>query len=98
MSASGTWKITIDTPMGARHSTLQFSAEGKTLKGTQSEGSASTPIADGTVDGNKVSWKVDIDNPMPMTLTFTGTVDGDKISGEADTGTFGAFPFSGSRA
>ena len=31
-------------------------------------------------------------------VRFREIVDGDKISGDADTGTFGSFPFSGSRA
>ena len=57
------------------------------------------------VDGK---WNIAIETPMGTRQaeieikvdgsTLTGTVDGDKISGDADTGTFGAFPFSGSRA
>ena len=34
---------------------------------------------------------------MPMTLDFTGTVDGDKLSGSVKAGSFGSFPFTGSR-
>jgi len=98
MAVDGKWNISIDTPMGTRQVELEFKAEGGKLVGTQSADGQSGPLLDGTVDGNKVSWKVDITNPMPLTLTFSGTVDGDKISGDADTGTFGAFPFSGSRA
>lgn len=98
MAVDGKWNIAIDTPMGTRQAELEFKTDGSTLSGTQSADGQSGPLQDPTIDGNKVSWKVDITNPMPMTLTFTGTVDGDKISGDADTGTFGAFPFSGSRA
>lgn len=98
MAVDGKWNISIDTPMGTRQAELELKAEGSTLTGTQAADGQSGPLQDGTVDGNKVSWKVDITNPMPLTLTFTGTVDGDKISGDADTGTFGSFPFSGSRA
>jgi len=98
MAVDGTWNISLDTPMGTRQASLDLKAEGATLTGTQSADGAAGPIQEGTVDGNKVSWKVDITNPMPLTLTFTATVDGDKMSGDADTGTFGSFPFSGSRA
>jgi hypothetical protein len=98
MAVDGKWNIAIDTPMGTRQAELELKADGSALSGTQSADGQSGPIQDGSVDGNKVSWKVDITNPMPLTLTFTGNVDGDKISGDADTGTFGSFPFSGSRA
>jgi len=49
------------------------------------------------VDGNNVSWKMAITTPMPMTLEFTGVVDGDNISGSVKAGSFGSFPFSGTR-
>lgn len=98
MAVDGKWNISLDTPMGTRQAELNLKAEGATLIGTQSADGAEGPIQEGSVDGDKVSWKVDITNPMPLTLTFTATVDGDKMSGDADTGTFGSFPFSGSRA
>jgi hypothetical protein len=97
MAADGTWNIAIETPMGTRNTTLVLKEEGGALKGTQSEGSASTEIADGTVRGNQLAWKVSITDPMPMDLDFTAEVDGDKISGKAATMMFGSFPFTGSR-
>jgi hypothetical protein len=98
MAADGTWTIAIETPMGTRNTTLVLSTEGGVLKGTQSEGSESTEIADGSVNGNQLAWKVSISNPMPMDLDFTAEVDGDKISGKAATMMFGSFPFTGTRA
>jgi hypothetical protein len=98
MSVDGNWNISLETPMGTRQAQLDLKADGGTLTGTQSADGQTGDIQDGTVNGNQVSWKVDITNPMPLTLTFTATVDGDKMSGDADTGTFGSFPFSGSRA
>jgi hypothetical protein len=50
------------------------------------------------VNGNAVAWKVSITDPMPMTIEFAGTVDGDKISGRMNTGAFGSWPFTGTRA
>lgn len=98
MSADGTWTIAIETPLGTRNSTLVLKTEGGKLTGTQSEGPASTEIAEGTVSGNQLSWKVSISDPMPMDLEFSAEIDGDKISGKAATAMFGSFPFSGSRA
>jgi len=34
---------------------------------------------------------------MPLTLDFTGAVDGDTLSGSVKAGSFGSFPFSGTR-
>ena len=98
MSADGTWNLTMQTPMGERRSTLTLSTAGGTLTGSQQAEGDTTDIADGTVNGNDVSWKVSITNPMPLTLTFSGTVDGNTLSGSADTGMFGSFPFQGTRA
>ena len=98
MAADGTWNLTMDTPMGERRSTLTLSTAGGTLTGKQEAEGNTTDIAEGTVNGNELSWKVSITNPMPLTLTFNGTVDGNTLNGSADTGMFGSFPFQGTRA
>ena len=98
MAVDGTWNITVSTPMGDRSSTLALTTSAGTLTGTQSADGEETAIADGRVNGDEVAWKVSITSPMPMTLEFTGTVSGDSISGQAQTGAFGSFPFSGNRA
>ena len=98
MAADGTWNLTMNTPMGERRSTLTLSTSGGTLTGKQEAEGNTTDIAEGTVNGNDLSWQVSITNPMPLTLTFSGTVDGNSMSGTADTGMFGSFPFEGTRA
>src|SRR5436305_12196981 len=97
MAADGTWQLTMNTPMGGRRSTLTLSTSGATLTGKQEAEGNTTDITDGTVNGNDLSWKVAITNPMPLTLTFSGTVDGNNLAGTADTGMFGSFPFQGTR-
>ena len=97
-AADGTWNLTMQTPMGERRSMLTLSTAGGALTGKQEAEGNTTDIADGTVNGNELSWKVSITNPMPLTLTFTGTVDGNTLNGSADTGMFGSFPFEGTRA
>jgi hypothetical protein len=98
MSADGTWKLTMQTPIGERKSTLALqSADGRlTGKMTGDEGNA-TDIYDGKVSGNGAAWKADIKSPMPLTLAFTGTVDGDKMSGTVSAGAIGSWPFTGTR-
>jgi hypothetical protein len=99
MAVDGTWKLIVNTPMGAQESTLTLSTAGGTLSGTQSApNGGSKDIEDGSVSGNDVSWKASISKPMPMTLQFSGTVDGDTISGTVKLGMFGSAGFSGTRA
>jgi hypothetical protein len=98
MSADGTWNLTMQTPMGERRSTLTLSTAGGTLTGSQEAEGNTTDISEGSVNGNDVSWKVAITNPMPLTLTFSGSVNGNTLNGTADTGMFGSFPFEGTRA
>jgi hypothetical protein len=97
MSANGAWNISMETPMGTRKASLNLAEEGSVLTGTMSGDAGATPIADGKVDGSKISWKTDITQPMPLTLEFLATVDGDKLSGTVKLGMFGNAPLTGSR-
>jgi hypothetical protein len=98
MTVDGTWKITVQTPMGAQSSTLELSSDGGQLSGTQSGNGESGAIYDARVEGDSASWKIDITRPMALTVTFTAKVDGDAISGTAKAGMFGSASFSGTRA
>ena len=98
MAVDGNWNLTMTTPMGERQATLSLKVAGNTLTGTQGAEGATAEIFDGTVNGDNVSWKVSITNPMPLTLEFTGTVSGNAINGEMGIGPMGSFPFTGARA
>ena len=99
MAVDGTWRLTVNTPMGTQESTLVIAASGGALTGTQSAGSGEgRPIDEGTVEGNDIAWKSSINRPMPMTLAFSGTIEGDTISGSVKLGMFGSASFSGVRA
>jgi hypothetical protein len=84
--------------MGQRRGSLSLKTEGSTVKGSQMADGNSTEIFDGTVNGDEISWKVSITDPMPITLEFTGTVDGDEIAGTVKLGEFGNSSFSGNRS
>lgn len=97
-SIDGTWNTVTKSPMGDQAATLTVISAGDALTGTFSGGMGSTEIKDGKVDGDTVSWAMDITVPMPMTLTANATVDGDALEGTVTAGAFGSFPFSGTRA
>jgi hypothetical protein len=98
MAVDGNWNITMSTPMGERNAKLSMKNAGGVLTGTQGADGNSTEIFDGTANGDDVTWKVSITNPMPLTLAFTGKVSGESISGEMGIGPMGSFPFTGTRA
>ena len=99
MAVDGTWKLTINTPMGAQESTLVVSTAGDKATATQSAGpSDARPVEDVKVNGNSISWKASITKPMALTLEFNGTVDGDSMNGSVKLGMFGTQSFSGVRA
>lgn len=97
MSVEGKWDITVQTPMGAQASTVELTAEGTSLTGSQSGAGETIAIYDGSADGDTATWKVNVKQPFPLSITFTAKVDGDSISGQAQAGAFPPAPFTGSR-
>lgn len=94
----GVWETVTDTPMGQQKGTATLKADGDTLTGTLSGAQGTVELQDGKVDGNSVSWKLDITQPMPLTLEFSATVDGDEMSGSVQLGAFGTASFKGTRS
>jgi hypothetical protein len=98
MSAAGTWKLAMQTPIGERKVTLTLQVAGSALTGKMgAEDGSAVDIYEGKLAGSSASWKANIKNPMPLTLEFSGTVDDDKMSGTVNAAV-GSWPFSGSRA
>lgn len=95
---AGSWETVVKSPMGDQASTMTVKVDGDTWTGTNSGAAGSSDIYDGKVDGNTLTWKMDIKVPMPMTLEGTATVDGDTLTGSVKAGMFGTFPLTGKRA
>jgi len=95
-NVDGTWDTVTHSPMGDQKATLTVNSDGDSFTGTYA-GAMGTTDVNGKVDGDKLSWAVDITVPMPMTLTIEATVDGDSIKGSVTAGAFGSFPMEGNR-
>ena len=96
-AVDGDWDVTIKSPMGDQKSVLTVTSDGGSFSGKVAGAMGSMDIKDGTVDGNTLTWKMDMTVPMPMTLEGTATVDGDNISGDVKAGAFGSMGLSGCR-
>lgn len=98
MAIDGKWNVTMQSPMGPRDATAEFTADGATLGGTFGGAAGSVPLT-GTVDGDAVTWAATVNGPMgQMELKFDGKVDGDALSGTVAFGAFGSGSFTGTRA
>ena len=97
MSADGNWKITINTPMGARTMDVAITTSGDTFTGKVDSDMGSQEVT-GKVDGDTLTWNTDITSPMPMKLDFSAKVEGDKMSGNVKLGMFGNAALTGERA
>jgi len=97
MAVDGTWKIVVQSPMGAQEATLSLKTEGSTLTGTQKSNTTSMDIQEGKVNGDKLTWKGKINQPFPMNLEFAVTVAGDAMNGEVIAVGLGSSPLTGKR-
>jgi hypothetical protein len=97
MSVDGNWKITINTPMGARMFEMSVQSNGDSFIGSASSDMGSQDFT-GKVNGNNLTWSFDVTNPMPMKLEFDANVDGDKMTGNVKIGMFGNAVLAGERA
>ena len=98
MSVAGTYDCVTKTPMGDQKSKFTVIVDGDTFTGQQAGAMGSMDVVDGKVDGNTLTWTMNMTVPMPMKLTGEATVEGDAISGAVDAGAFGKMPLSGTRA
>ena len=96
-NVAGNYDCVTKTPMGDQKSVFSVVVDGDTFSGKNEGALGSMDIYDGKVDGNTLTWKMDMKVPMPMTLEGTATVDGDALTGSVNAGAFGAMPMSGTR-
>lgn len=95
---AGKWDCVTKTPMGEQKAlmTVVPGADG-TFTGTSSGPTGEMELLDGKIDGQRLTWRMEMKVPMPMTLEGDATVDGDTISGGIKAGMFGTSPMTGSR-
>lgn len=97
MALDGVYETTVKSPLGDQKATLTVKTDGATWSGSQVGAMGSAEIAGGTIDGNTLSWTMNVSVPMPMSLDCKATIDGDTVTGTVTAGAFGSFPLTGSR-
>lgn len=95
---AGQWDCVTKTPMGEQRArmTVVPSADG-TFTGISAGPGGELELLDGRIDGQRLTWRMEMKVPMPMTLEGDAAVDGDTISGGIKAGMFGTSPMTGTR-
>jgi hypothetical protein len=96
-NVDGQWECVTRTPMGPQDSVLTIKSDGANFSGSNVGPLGSIEIADGKVDGDALTWEMEISSPFPMKLSARATVSGDIIQGTVDAGVMGAMPMNGTR-
>ena len=97
MSVAGTYDCVTKSPMGDQKSKFTVNVEGDTFTGQNAGAMGSMNVVDGKVDGNTLTWTMNMTVPMPMKLEGSATIDGDALTGTINAGAFGAMPMTGTR-
>ena len=83
---AGKWETTRETPRGTTTSTFTFQVDGNKLTGTVGSQMGDTEISEGTVEGNKISFKMVMTRgDRTIEMVYSGTVEGDTITGTMQT-------------
>lgn len=96
---AGTYAFAVSTPMGEQSGTFTVvpSADGSSFTGQLTGGMGSMEVQDGRIDGNVLTWTMQMTSPMPMKLEGEATVDGDAVNGKIKAGFMGSMPFTAAR-
>ena len=96
--AAGTWDVTVTPPGQTVTMTFTLVQDGQSLEGTVTNDEGTLQIYDGSVSGDTVSFKFEVDmGGGPTEITISGTVSGDSMSGTASVADLGAAPMEATR-
>jgi hypothetical protein len=78
---TGTWQLTIRTPIGRQDVTVDIQTHAAVLAGQARSSAESVPLKNLTVQGQRLSWDQSITRPMRLNLHFDVTITGDDLTG-----------------
>jgi hypothetical protein len=96
-TVDGAYDCVTKTPMGDQSSVFTVISNGDSFHGTNAGAMGSLDVKDGKVDGNLLTWKMEMTVPMPMTLEAEAVVEGDTLTGTIQLGAFGSAAMTGKR-
>ena len=97
MSVDGSYDCITKSPMGDQKSVFTVTSDGDSFSGQNAGAMGALDVQNGKVDGNKLTWTMDMKVPMPMTLECEAVIDGDVLTGTIKAGAFGSMAMTGTR-
>ena len=79
---SGTWDVTIKTPIGSLAVVYEFTE----TSGTATLKDETVALQELDVDGARATWRQSVTKPMRLNLEFDVVVDGDRWTGHSRAG------------
>jgi len=93
----GNYECVTKSPMGDQKSVFTVKSDGDSFTGQNAGAMGALEVENGKVDGNKLTWTMNMKVPMPMTLEAEATIDGDTLTGTIKAGAFGSMAMTGTR-
>ena len=97
MSIDGTYACVTKSPMGDQTSEFTIVTDGDTFTGTNAGAMGSMDVENGKVDGNHITWEMNMTVPMPMKLEGDATITDGTLAGSVKAGAFGEMAMTGTK-
>ena len=97
LSLTGTWNISISTPIGTQFVVLELDSHDGMVEGVAKGSAETTKLLNPMLDGKRLTWKQSITKPMRLTLTFDVTIDGNTLIGTSKAGILPPCKVTGTR-
>jgi hypothetical protein len=94
---AGTWTLTLDTPRGIQHPTLEIREKGDGYSGVYNSLRGPIEIESITRDGNTFAFPLQITVPIgDIEVNYSGSFEGDEMTGTVENPR-GSVPFTATR-
>ncbi|MER8029316.1 hypothetical protein ABTZ78_10175 [Streptomyces bauhiniae] len=97
MSVAGTWHLSVSTPVGRIKAVVDLHERDGLLTGVARGADEEVPLHDVTLDGDRLTWKQAVTQPLRLNLAFDVTVDGDTLRGTSRAGRLPSSKVTGER-
>lgn len=97
MSIDGSYDCVTRSPMGDQASVMTIVTDGDTFTGTNEGAMGSMELEDGKINGNELTWVMNMTVPMPMKLEGNATVVDGVLTGSVNAGAFGEMAMNGTK-
>lgn len=97
MSIDGSYDCVTKSPMGDQASVVTIVTSGDTFTGTNEGAMGSMELENGQINGNELTWVMNMTVPMPMKLEGKATVTDGVLTGSVNAGAFGEMAMNGTK-